>query len=111
MSLPFTQEQFLDVFRRYNEAVWPAQWVAAALCLAMFLGTLSKQGASAKMILFGLSAMWVWNGIAYHWMFFAPINPAARLFAAMFVVQGLLLAVVGLRGAGRAPGVVGARSV
>jgi len=25
MNLPFTSEQFFDVFRRYNEAVWPAQ--------------------------------------------------------------------------------------
>ena len=27
MRLPFTIDQFLDVFRRYNLAVWPAQWV------------------------------------------------------------------------------------
>ena len=27
MRLPFTIDQFLDVFRRYNLAVWQAQWV------------------------------------------------------------------------------------
>ena len=26
--MPFTVEQFFEVFRRYNDAVWPAQVVA-----------------------------------------------------------------------------------
>lgn len=25
MNLPFTPEQFFEIFRQYNEAVWPAQ--------------------------------------------------------------------------------------
>ena len=40
----------------------------------------------------GLGLMWVWTGVAYHAMFFAPINKAANAFAALFVVQGLLFA-------------------
>jgi hypothetical protein len=36
--------------------------------------------------------MWVWTGLAYHALFFAPINKAANAFAALFVVQGLLFA-------------------
>ena len=31
MRLPFTTDQFLDVFRAYNDAVWPAQWLLYAL--------------------------------------------------------------------------------
>ena len=31
MRLPFTIDQFLDVFSRYNVAVWPAQWGLAAI--------------------------------------------------------------------------------
>ena len=31
MRLPFTTDQFLDVLRRYNEAVWPAQWALLLL--------------------------------------------------------------------------------
>jgi hypothetical protein len=30
MRLPFTIDQFLDVFSRYNVAVWPTQWGLAA---------------------------------------------------------------------------------
>ena len=29
MTLPFTIEQFAEVFRAYNESIWPAQWNAA----------------------------------------------------------------------------------
>lgn len=35
--------------------------------------------------------MWLWTGIAYHGMYFSEINKAAFVFAALFVVQGLLL--------------------
>ena len=28
MNIPFTVEQFFDVFRTYNVAIWPAQVVA-----------------------------------------------------------------------------------
>lgn len=33
MTLPFTKEEFLTVFARYNESVWPAQVVLAGLAL------------------------------------------------------------------------------
>jgi hypothetical protein len=32
--LPFTAEQFLAVFRAYNEAAWHAQWGLLVLALA-----------------------------------------------------------------------------
>jgi len=45
-----------------------------------------------------LALFWAWMGIAYHWAFFARINPAAYLFGALFVVQGILLAAAAARG-------------
>ena len=39
-----------------------------------------------------LSAFWLWNGIVYHLMFFLQINFAALGFAALFMLQALLLA-------------------
>jgi Family of unknown function (DUF6064) len=35
--------------------------------------------------------MWAWTGIAYHWLFFLPINKAALVLGGLFVVQGALL--------------------
>jgi hypothetical protein len=39
----------------------------------------------------------VWHAVAYHAYLFTRINPAAWLFSALFVVQGLLFVWVGAR--------------
>ena len=92
--LPFSHEQFLDVFARYNVAVWPIQVLAYVLAAAMIAVLVRPGPMSGRLIGGGLAAMWLWTGIGYHWMFFADINKAAWLFGALFVAQGLLLLVV-----------------
>jgi hypothetical protein len=92
--LPFTHEQFLDVFARYNVAVWPMQVVVYALAAAMITVLVRPGPLSGRLIGGGLAAMWLWTGIGYHWMFFAGINKAAWLFGALFVAQGMLLFLV-----------------
>src|SRR5690348_4071437 len=92
MHFPFTPEQFFDVFRQYNEAVWPAQWLLVALAVAALLLAVRGTARSGRIISAILALLWLWMGIVYHLVFFAPINPIARLFAAAFVVEaGLLL--------------------
>jgi len=88
--LPFTVEQFFVVFGSYNTAIWPAPLVAYGLGL-LALAFLAKPSAPANRITSAiLGLMWLWTGIAYHWIHFAAINPAAPVFGAAFVVQGLL---------------------
>ena len=95
--LPFTREQFLDVFVGYNDAIWPLQ-IAAYLFGIVVVALLFRPGRSSDRIIAGvLAAMWIWNGIAYHGLFFARINTAAYLFGAMFLLQGGLLAYAGIR--------------
>lgn len=97
--LPFTREQFLGVFADYNTAVWPAQVIACAIGLAMALALLRPSPAADRLIGAGLALMWAWTGVAYHLLFFAPVNRAALGFGALFVLQGVLFAQVGaLRG-------------
>ena len=91
--LPFTHEQFLDVFARHNVAVWPMQVVAYVVAAAMVAVLVRPGPLSGRLIGAGLAGMWLWTGIGYHWMFFAGINRAAWLFGALFVAQGLLLVV------------------
>ncbi len=93
--LPFDRDQFVAVFAAYNNTIWPVQIVAVALGLAMVI-LLFRNGVShGRPIAFGLAAMWLWTGIAYHAIFFAAINPAAYLFAAFFAVEALLIAIHG----------------
>src|SRR5689334_3555624 len=97
MRLPFTTEQFLDVMRRYNEAVWPAQWAllllgVCAVAVAVRAGTTGGRAVAAI-----LATLWLWMGIAYHLAFFRAINPAATAFGALFVAQGALFLWLGVR--------------
>lgn len=96
--LPFTREQFVAVFAAYNGAVWPAQIVAGLLGLAMVVALLRPSQGSDRILAAGLAAMWMWTGIAYHWVFFAAINAAAPVFGALFALQGaLFLALPAMR--------------
>lgn len=90
MDLPFTVDQFLEVFREYNTAVWPAQILAYVLGLLAVFMTMRPTRHSAKVIGVILSAMWFWMGLVYHFVFFSEINTAAYVFGAFFIVQGVL---------------------
>lgn len=94
--MPFTVGDFLDVFRRYNEAVWPAQWILVILALVAVVAALRarRPGRAPALILAGL---WLWIGIVYHLAFFRSINPAAVLFGALFIVQAGIFVWLALR--------------
>ena len=87
MGLPFTAEQFFDVFAEYNRAFIVAVvgwWVLSAAILAYVADDPSRR--SARLSLF-LGLLWLWNAVAYHALHFTRINPAAWLFAILFLVQ------------------------
>lgn len=92
MTLPFTTEQFLAVFELYNHAIWPAQLVAYGLAGIVTVVLVRATGQRHRIALAILALFWAWNGAAYHWAFFAPLNPAAYAFGALFGVQALLFA-------------------
>jgi hypothetical protein len=91
MRLPFSLEQFLDVFRRYNETVWPAQWLLVALAAGAVALATRSQGNSRSINTI-LAALWLWMGVAYHLAFFSAVNGAAIVFAIAFITQGVLFA-------------------
>ncbi|MFZ0750450.1 MAG: DUF6064 family protein, partial [Pyrinomonadaceae bacterium] len=75
--IPFTVDQFLNVFARYNEAVWPAQIVLYAIALCAIGLAIQRSSDFSRSIAFLLSVLWLWSGIVYHLIFFSRINPAA----------------------------------
>ena len=94
--LPFTRDQFLSVFVGYNHAIWPVE-VLAYLIGALAVGALFRPGRISSSIAAGaIALMWIWTGVAYHWLFFATINKAAFLFGALFVVQGVYVGWAGV---------------
>ena len=86
MQLPFTEEQFLDIFGTYNAALWPfivVLWLATARVAT----ELVRGRARGTIVSLLAAAHWAWSGVVYHALFFSRINPAAWLFAVMFVTQ------------------------
>jgi hypothetical protein len=97
MRLPFSAERFFEVFAAYNAALWPAAlvlWLASAATVV----ALVRGRASDRWLAGLLAVLWAWGGLAYHAAFFSRINPAARLFAALFVIEALVF--LGMAGAG-----------
>lgn len=96
--LPFTREQFFEVFTDYNAALWPVSLVAYALGAAAVLSIITGNRSAPRFVPAVLAVMWAWTGIAYHYLFFAEINPAAAAFAALFVIEAVVLTYHGVFG-------------
>jgi hypothetical protein len=97
VSLPFTPEQFFGVFAEYNDALWPAVvgfWLAS---LGVLVATWRKPISYSWALTYLLAALWAWNAVAYHMLFFMWINPAAWLFGVAFASQAALFVWAGAR--------------
>lgn len=96
MDLPFTVEQFHQVFARYNAAIWPLQLIAYAGALVVMVLAMLRTPGAGRTAAAVLAAMWLVNGAGYHLAYFREINPAAVAFGALFVAQAALLGWHGL---------------
>lgn len=97
MKMPFTTEQFLSVFEHYNHALFPGQFFILALGILSIV-LIHIQRTSKNMLIGSiLGLLWIWVGAVYHLGFFADINPVARFFGAVFILQGLLIMYAALQ--------------
>ncbi|MGD8726359.1 MAG: DUF6064 family protein [Gemmatimonadales bacterium] len=97
MQLPFSRTEFLDVFAAYNSALWPASatlWLGSLAALVLLVA----RGSLARTLSMWLAVLWAWSAIAYHAAYFSRINPAAWLFAGVFLFQAVLFVWVGVVG-------------
>lgn len=94
--IPFDTDAFFALFAAYNSAIWPAHVAAYALGLLVLAAMFRRFVQRDRLAAAALAAMWAWDGVAYHWFYFATINFLAPAFAAGFVLQALLLAWTGV---------------
>jgi hypothetical protein len=88
--MPFSVDAFLDVFAAYNSALWPFALLLWIATMAALVAGIERRDAGAWT--FGLLAFqWAWSAIAYHIVFFTRINPAAWLFAVVFLAEAVAL--------------------
>lgn len=90
VALPFTTQEFFDVFGRYNNSVWPLQYVLLGIGVLIVINLMMR--TRPRLMLALLATLWLWMGVVYHLTFFASINPAATAFGILFLVQAAILA-------------------
>jgi len=96
MKLPFTIEEFLNVFENYNQSVYPLQIVFYLIGFICVFLLFRPNKNSSKIIIASLSFFWLWIGIVYHLIFFSTINKAAYIFGMLFILQGILFIFYGV---------------
>ena len=95
MKIPFTVEQFFDIFGNYNTAIWPAQFVAYIFGI-IALGLALRENKLSSRIISGILALfWIWMGVFYHMAYFSLINPVAPIFGLFYILQGVLFLLLG----------------
>ncbi len=94
--MPFTAEQFLGIFKSYNNAVYPFQAVLVISAIFLVFQVFRKRKYADSLISWILVFYWLWVGIVYHIIFFSSINPAAYVFGAAFVLQAIFILKSGI---------------
>ncbi len=95
MKLPFSTEQFLNIFGTYNQSVWPLQILFNLFAILCVYYVYRNSKHSGKIISAILALFWLWMGIVYHFAFFSQINKAAYVFGIIFIIQALLIIYYG----------------
>jgi hypothetical protein len=95
MKMPFTPEQFFNVFAQYNLAVWPMQVLFYVLALAALVLAVKETRYSNQAVSAILAFLWLWMGLVYHLGYFSTINGAAYVFGGLFIIQAGLFLVAG----------------
>jgi Family of unknown function (DUF6064) len=111
-KIPFATEQFIQVFEKYNQAIYPFQFALILVAIIVPIGfctgrgyananatvfiAASRKPFASKHISSLLGFLWLWAGIVYHLVFFTAISPPAYLFGTLFIVQGLLFLYEGV---------------
>ena len=85
-----TIEELLLIFERFNQAIWPFQFVAYILGIVAVFFIFKQTRYSTKIVLAILSFFWLWSGIVFCLMYWVPSYVYAYGFGLLCIIQGLL---------------------
>jgi hypothetical protein len=95
-EVPYGAAEFFEVFRAYHASFPLAPLVWTLLAVTSIVLVHRNIAGSSRFASAILAGLWIWAGIAYHILHFAEINPVAPVFGVLFVMQGLLIAGMGV---------------
>jgi len=88
--LSFSLEEFLLVLENYNLDIWPLQIIAYVLIILVLFISLKPTKYSVKIVLVVLSFFWLFTGIVFCIIYWAPSHLFGLIFGISCTVQGLL---------------------
>jgi hypothetical protein len=88
--LSFSLEEFLLVLESYNLGIWPLQILAYVLILLVLFISLKPTKYYSKIVLAALSFFWLFTGIVFCFIYWAPTHIFGYIFGICCTVQGLL---------------------
>jgi hypothetical protein len=90
MNLTLTLANLLAAFEKYNVAIWPMQVLGYALGLVALFFAIKRSSYSSRIVTAILCFLWLWTGIVFFPLFFAPVYTPAYAFGLLFIIQGVL---------------------
>ena len=89
MRLPFTHDQFLEVFADYNRSVGAFGALLWVLTVAALIALARAGPRASRWTALVLCIHWAWSALGYHLAFFRRINPAATSCAVFVLAPAL----------------------
>ncbi len=86
----FTIDDFMSVLESYNLAIWPMQIIGYVLVILALFFTFKSTKYSQKMVLGILSVLWLFNGIVFSLLYWAPSHLFGYVFGVCCILQGLI---------------------
>lgn len=96
MKIPFSVDEFLNVFESYNQSLWPIQILFYILALVAIAAIFKRSNNSSQIAMSVLAFFWGWMGLVYHMIYFSAINKAAYVFGTAFLLQSFIFLYVGV---------------
>jgi FtsH-binding integral membrane protein len=88
--LSFSAEEFMLVLEQYNTSIWPMQIVAYLLVILVLFFSFKSSKYSQKIISVILSFLWLFNGVVFSLIYWAPSHLFGYVFGICCIVQGFL---------------------
>jgi hypothetical protein len=90
MNELFPIELFVRVFEKYNLDIWPMQVVAYIIGIVSLFFVIKRTEYSNRINAAILSFLWLWIGIVFFLLYFAPVFSLHYVFGGLFIIQGIL---------------------
>jgi len=94
MQVTISFPEFLSMFESFNRDIWPLQALMLLCGAAIAIATIKQSRTSDRISAAVLGSIWIFVGAVFQWIYFRPIYEPARLFAALWIVQGVLFITI-----------------